>query len=120
MANQTILVTGAAPGSQGSTGWHIVRLLRERGLPVRAFVHTVDERSDRLRSLGAEVIQGDLLNFESVKRAMSGVRRAFFTYPVEVGSRTASGRAESEHPLDNSRPEAVGFRPRVPARKDTL
>jgi uncharacterized protein YbjT (DUF2867 family) len=85
MANQTILVTGAAPGSQGSTGWHIVRLLRERGLPVRAFVHTVDERSDRLRSLGAEVIQGDLLNFESVKRAMSGVRRAFFTYPVEMG-----------------------------------
>lgn len=63
MANQTILVTGAAPGSQGSTGWHIVRLLCERGLPVRAFVHTVDERSDRLRSLGAEVIQGDLLNF---------------------------------------------------------
>src|SRR5438874_987660 len=85
MVRQPILVTGAAPGSQGSTGWHIVKLLRERGFPVRAFVRTMDERSDKLGSLGAEVIQGNLLEFESVQRAMTGVRRAFFTYPVEAG-----------------------------------
>jgi uncharacterized protein YbjT (DUF2867 family) len=85
MAEQPILVTGAAPGSQGSTGWHIVQLLRERGVPVRAFVRTLDARSDELKSLGAEVVQGNLLDFASVQRAMAGIRRAFFTYPVEAG-----------------------------------
>src|ERR1700704_199879 len=85
MVRQPILVTGAAPGSQGSTGWHIVKLLRKRGVSVRAFVRTIDERSHRLESLGAEVMQGNLLDFESVQRAMTGVRRAFFTYPVETG-----------------------------------
>jgi hypothetical protein len=48
MTDRPILVTGAAPGSQGSTGWHIVQLLRRKGLPVRAFVHSIDERSERL------------------------------------------------------------------------
>src|SRR5438132_1476155 len=85
MAQLPILVPGAAPGSQGSTGWHMVRLLREQGLPVRAFVRTIDERSDQLESIGAEVRQGNLLDYDSVQRAMTGVRRAFFTYPVEAG-----------------------------------
>jgi uncharacterized protein YbjT (DUF2867 family) len=38
-----------------------------------------------LQSFGAEVVQGDLLDHGSVRGAMSGVRRAFFTYPVEAG-----------------------------------
>ena len=80
-----ILVTGAAGGTQGATGNGIVRQLIERGVPVRAFVHKLDERSDRLRSAGAEVVQGDLLDPASVRTALAGVKRAYFTYPVADG-----------------------------------
>ena len=47
-----ILVTGAAGGNQGATGNRVTRLLREKGLPVRAFVRKVDNRSDVLREMG--------------------------------------------------------------------
>jgi uncharacterized protein YbjT (DUF2867 family) len=79
------LVTGAAGGRQGSTGHHVARQLLERGLRVRAFVHRDDQRSDDLRALGGEVIEGDLLDLVAVRRAMSNVRRAYFTYPVQPG-----------------------------------
>jgi uncharacterized protein YbjT (DUF2867 family) len=82
---QPILVTGAAGGTQGSTGRHVAELLIERGLPVRAFVHKIDTRSDRLRQFGAEVFEGDLLNPASVRRAMKDIKLAYFTYPVADG-----------------------------------
>ena len=80
-----ILVTGAAGGRQGSTGRVIATLLLAQGLPVRAFVHRLDARSDELRQLGAEIIEGDLLNPASVQVAMKEVKRAYFTYPVAEG-----------------------------------
>ncbi len=80
-----ILVTGAAGGTQGSTGRQVATLLREQGIPVRALVHKLDSRSDELRSRGAEVIEGDLLNPASVQAAMRNVKRAYFTYPVTEG-----------------------------------
>jgi uncharacterized protein YbjT (DUF2867 family) len=79
------LVTGAAGGIQGSTGFHVTRLLLDKGSPVRAFVHRLDDRSDRLRRLGAEVVDGDLRDFRSVAAAMDGIRRAYFAYPVQEG-----------------------------------
>ena len=80
-----ILVTGAAGGTQGSTGRLVASFLRERGLPVRALVHHLDSRSDELGKQGAEVIEGDLLNPVSVEAAMRNVKRAYFTYPVADG-----------------------------------
>src|ERR1700730_11198870 len=80
-----ILITGAAGGQQGSTGRVIATLLLKQGLPVRAFVHKLDSRSDELRQKGAEIIEGDLLNPGSVQEAMKDVRRAYFTYPVADG-----------------------------------
>jgi uncharacterized protein YbjT (DUF2867 family) len=85
MTRSTILVTGAAGGRQGSTGHHVARLLLECDHPVRAFVHTLDERSDRLRALGADVVAGDLRDSRSVRAAMAGIDRAFFSYPVQDG-----------------------------------
>jgi uncharacterized protein YbjT (DUF2867 family) len=85
MTVEPILVTGAAGGSQGSTGFHVTRLLRDNGHTVRAFVHRLDERSDRLRALGAEIAEGDLRDFRSVAAAMGGIRRAYFAYPVQEG-----------------------------------
>jgi uncharacterized protein YbjT (DUF2867 family) len=80
-----ILVTGAAGGTQGSTGRQIASLLMEKGIPVRALVHQLDSRSDGLRKLGAEVVEGDLLNPASVQAAMRDVERVYFTYPVADG-----------------------------------
>jgi uncharacterized protein YbjT (DUF2867 family) len=85
MPVEPILVTGAAGGIQGSTGFHVTRLLLDKGWPVRAFVHRLDDRSDRLRTLGAEVVDGDLRDFRSVAAAMGGIRRAYFAYPVQEG-----------------------------------
>jgi uncharacterized protein YbjT (DUF2867 family) len=76
---------GFKTGSEGSTGNRVSRFLLERGLRVGAFVHRIDQRSDELSALGAEVVQGDLLDIASVRRATAGVRRAYFVYPVRAG-----------------------------------
>ena len=83
--SQPILITGAAGGQQGSTGRLVTGLLLKQGIPVRAFVHKLDARSDELRQRGAEILEGDLLNPASVRAAMRNVKRAFFTYPVADG-----------------------------------
>jgi uncharacterized protein YbjT (DUF2867 family) len=116
-----ILITGAAGGTQGSTGRLIAMLLLKQGIPVRAFVHKVDARSDELRQLGAEVFQGDLLDAASVQVSMKGIKRAYFTYPVADGLLeaatifAASARdAEFEMVVNNSQyqgtPEDMAFR----------
>lgn len=83
--SRSILITGAAGGPQGSTGRLIAAVLQEQGIPVRAFVHKLDARSDKLRQQGVEVVEGDLLNPATVRSAMQGVKRAYFTYPVADG-----------------------------------
>jgi uncharacterized protein YbjT (DUF2867 family) len=98
-----ILVTGAAGGRQGSTGSHVARMLLDRGLPVRAFVHADDDRAAALRELGADVVTGDLRDIAAVWPAMDGVRRAFFTFPVTDGlldATAAFAAAGSAHRLE--------------------
>jgi uncharacterized protein YbjT (DUF2867 family) len=85
MADGPILVTGAAGGAQGKTGRHVAEMLLARGAAVRAFVHSLDGRSDRLRALGAEVVRGDFLDAASVARAVEGVSAIYFAYPVQAG-----------------------------------
>jgi len=80
-----ILVTSAAGGRQGKTGRHVAERLLARGVPVRAFVHTIDERSERLRGLGAEIVKGDFLDIGSVQRAAHGTSMIYFAYPVQDG-----------------------------------
>lgn len=106
---EPILVTGAAGGSQGSTGRRVASLLLEKGIPVRAFVHKLDARSDALRELGSEVVQGDLLDRDSVHAALKGINRAYFTYPVTDGLleattifAMAAREAETELVVNNS------------------
>ena len=80
-----VLVTSAAGGRQGKTGRHVSEMLLKRGVPVRAFVHTIDERADRLRLLGAEIFQGDFLDIGSVQAAAKGTSAIYFAYPVQEG-----------------------------------
>jgi uncharacterized protein YbjT (DUF2867 family) len=72
-----ILVTGAA-GDIGAIGRNVTRMLLDKGHAVRALVHREDERADRLREMGAQVVQGDLTDLLSVHRAIEGVARVYF------------------------------------------
>lgn len=85
MSNETILVAGAAGGVQGGTGNIVARALLAQGHSVRAFVRQDDDRAAKLRKEGAEVYVGDLREIKDVQPALRGVRRAFFTYPVQDG-----------------------------------
>jgi NAD(P)H dehydrogenase (quinone) len=80
-----ILVTGASGGSQGATGRRVTELLLQNGFNVRAFVRTIDQRSENLRAKGAEIVVGDLLDIATVRSALQGVSRAYFCYPVRQG-----------------------------------
>ena len=80
-----VLVTSAAGGRQGKTGRHVSKMLLKRGIPVRAFVHRIDERSEQLRALGAEILEGDFLDVRSVQRAVQGTSSVYFAYPVQDG-----------------------------------
>jgi NAD(P)H dehydrogenase (quinone) len=73
MSTRKLLVSGAI----GVTGKETVRLLREKGHSVRAFVHREDERSKALRKLGAEIALGDLRGFEVVRAALEGIQGAY-------------------------------------------
>ncbi len=80
-----VLVTSAAGGRQGKTGRHVSEMLLARGIPVRAFVHTVDGRSEHLRALGAEIFEGDFLDAGAARRAARGTSAIYFAYPVQDG-----------------------------------
>ena len=79
-----ILVLGAT-GRHGGTGATVARLLRERGLRVRALTRTIDARVAPLEAIGAEVVTGDLHDRRSLKGALEGVDVAYFMYPVAAG-----------------------------------
>src|SRR5262252_3332449 len=76
-----ILVTGAA-GRVGAVGRTVVELLLRQGKTVRAMVREEDERAQALRDLGAEVVAGDLLDLESMHRAIAGCETMYFGMSV--------------------------------------
>ncbi|AWN22854.1 NmrA family transcriptional regulator [Deinococcus irradiatisoli] len=86
MSRPRILVMTAA----GKTGSLIAAQLLAEGFPVTAFVRREDARSARLRGLGAEVVAGSQSDLRDLRRAMSGVRRAYFNTPLEPGALRAA------------------------------
>src|SRR5262245_19254362 len=81
MTQTQFLITGAT----GATGGHAARQLLEKEHAVRVLAHRPDERSEQLQKLGAEVVFGDFLDFDSVRAALNGVQRAYFCYPINPG-----------------------------------
>jgi uncharacterized protein YbjT (DUF2867 family) len=88
MAN-LILVTGAA-GRVGAVGRTITELLLKQGKAVRAIVRSEDERAQALRELGAEVVIGDLLDLDSMHRAIAGCDTMYFGMSISDAYLTAT------------------------------
>lgn len=82
------LVTGAT----GGLGKRIVRLLRSRDLPVRAFVR-LNSRFGELENRGAEVFIGDLKQERDIQKACQGVRYIISAH----GSNDAGGAAALDY-----------------------
>jgi uncharacterized protein YbjT (DUF2867 family) len=94
-----VLVTTA----NGDTGRPMVEYLLENGLEVRAMVRADDERAQRLRARGADVVFGDLLSLRDVRAALDGVQRAYFNFPVGEGLVEAAvifAQAAKEHGIE--------------------
>jgi uncharacterized protein YbjT (DUF2867 family) len=76
-----ILVTGAA-GRVGGVGRTVTEQLLKHGKPVRAMVRNEDERAQALRDMGAEIVVGDLLDLDSMHRAIAGCETIYFGMSV--------------------------------------
>jgi uncharacterized protein YbjT (DUF2867 family) len=75
------LVTGAA-GRVGAVGRTITELLLKQGKAVRAMVRNEDQRAHALRDMGAQVVVGDLLDLDSMHRAIAGCETMYFGMSV--------------------------------------
>jgi uncharacterized protein YbjT (DUF2867 family) len=85
-----ILVTGAT-GRIGGIGRHVAAELVKRGLPVRALVRRLDERSEALQTKGIQIVVGDFADYASLLAALDGIEAAYFSYPVGAGLTEAAG-----------------------------
>ncbi len=76
-----ILVTGGT----GFVGPRIVHALRARELPVRALVRDPG-RAESLRNWGCELVQGDVTDQDSVRRALRGCDRVVHLVAIRRGT----------------------------------
>lgn len=88
------LVTGAS----GFLGWHVARVLLERGYSVRALVRP----GSRVDSLDVETVTGDLRDPDSLQRAVSGCGLLFHA--------AADYRLWAKYPSDLYRSNVEGTR----------
>src|SRR6201984_195641 len=107
-----ILITGAT----GDTGGYAIEQLLQRGHPVRALVHRIDDRSQRLQDKGVEVVAGDYLDLDAMRAAVQGVHRAYFVYPIRPGIIQAT--AYFAQATKEAGVEAVVNMSQISARKD--
>jgi uncharacterized protein YbjT (DUF2867 family) len=93
-----VLITGAA-GNIGGIGNFLTRLLIKEGMHIRAMVRREDERSESLRSLGAEIVIGDLLSLSDMHRAIEGCGSLYFSMSVspEYLAATVNVAAVAKH-----------------------
>src|SRR5215472_14708703 len=76
-----ILITGAA-GRVGAVGRTVTEMLLKQGKAVRAMVRNEDERAQALRDMGAEVVVGNLLDLDSMHRAIDECDTMYFGMSV--------------------------------------
>ena len=87
---RVILVTGGT----GFIGPKVVRALRERDLPVRALVRSGGARE--LEALGCELVQGDMTDTASLRRAVDGCDTVVHLVAIITGSASDFERVMTE------------------------
>ena len=94
----TILVTGAA-GRIGAIGRTVTELLLKQGKKVRAMVRKDDEQARALRDMGAEIIIGNLLDLDSMHKAIAGIDTMYFGMSIsdEYLAATVNTAAVAKH-----------------------
>lgn len=95
------LVTGAS----GFVGWHVARLLIERGRPVRALARA----NSQIPELDLERVTGDLRDADSLKRAVAGCATVFHV--------AADYRLWSKHPEELYQSNVDGTRNMIEAAR---
>jgi uncharacterized protein YbjT (DUF2867 family) len=93
-----ILVTGAA-GRIGAIGRTVTELLLKQGKKVRAMVRKDDERARALRDMGAEIVIGNLLDLDSMHKAIAGIETMYFSMSIsdEYLAATVNAAAVAKH-----------------------
>ncbi len=74
LADKPVLVTGAS----GFVGSHTTRLLVQSGRKVRVLLRKTSN-TDALKDLAVEIVYGDVLDPDSLRRAMQGCASVFFS-----------------------------------------
>lgn len=95
------LVTGAT----GQVGRRVVRILRERELPVRAFVR-LTSRYTELENRGAELFIGDLREERDIPKACKGVQYIISTHGSDGNAQALDYRANIEL-IDQAKEQGV-------------
>src|SRR3954465_2465281 len=93
-----ILVTGAA-GRVGGIGRRVTELLLKQGKAVRAMVRNEDQRARALRDKGAQIVVGDLLDLDSMHRAIAGCETMYFGMSISDAylAATVNAAAVAKH-----------------------
>ena len=101
-----ILVTGAT----GFVGGHVVQALRDDGKPVRCLVRD-RRRAGSLEALDCEVVEGDMTDAPSLRRAVDGVEKVVHLVAIRQGQAAQFERVMSQgtrNLLDAAREADVG------------
>ncbi|MFE7568804.1 NmrA family NAD(P)-binding protein [Streptomyces sp. NPDC057539] len=104
-------------GATGQTGGPTAELLLQRGHHVRALVHRIDERAERLASLGAQIIEGDVLALNSLAEATKGIDALYFAYPIRPGLMDATANVALA--AEENGVQAIVNMSQVSARRDS-
>ncbi|MFD7291482.1 NAD(P)H-binding protein [Streptomyces sp. NPDC059863] len=104
-------------GATGQTGGPTAELLLQRGHHVRALVRRIDERAERLAGLGAQIVEGDVLDLNSLAEATKGIDALYFTYPIRPGLMDATANVALA--AEESGVQAIVNMSQVSARRDS-
>jgi uncharacterized protein YbjT (DUF2867 family) len=91
--SETVLVCGAS----GQQGGSVMRSLLRQGQKVRALTRDPSKR-EGLKSLGADVVFGDLTDRSSLEKAFQGIKKVYLVTTMEKGleSEVAQGYAVAD------------------------
>jgi uncharacterized protein YbjT (DUF2867 family) len=90
-----ILLTGGT----GFVGWHVVRALRDSDRPVRCLVRRPDKAA-KLTELGCELVEGDMTDPASLRRAVEGADTVVHLVAVRQGKKEQFERIMSQGTRD--------------------